>query len=221
MTRIIFTFLLTCLLIFISACTQGSSTGKEADYETTKKMVVDILKTDDGKKALSEIMKDEKLKKQLVIASDVVEDAINNVLVSEKGAEMWSNFFDNPTFVESFAQSMSEEQKKIIKSLMNDSEYQKQMLELLQNPEISQQMLSILKSQQFRSHLEETISQTLETPLFQTKITDILLKAAEEQNKGQQKEDQSKSSGEESNNGESSEQGDENSNKKGSGSGEE
>ena len=30
------------------------------DYEQTKKMVVDILKTDDGKKAIQELMADDK-----------------------------------------------------------------------------------------------------------------------------------------------------------------
>src|SRR5690625_7843896 len=91
---------------------------------------------------------------------------------------MWASFFEDPTFVENFAESMSDEQKKLIKSLMNDADYQKQMLELLQNPEITQQILSVMKGQQFRQHLEETVEQTLETPLFQSKITETLLKAA-------------------------------------------
>ena len=42
-------------------------------------------------------------------------------------------------------------------------------------------ILSLMKSQQFRAHLEETIIQTFETPLFKAKIQEILLKAAQEQ----------------------------------------
>ena len=57
---------------------------------------------------------------------------------------------------------------------------------LMQNPEVTDQILSVLKGQQFRAHLEETIQQTLETPTFQAKMQDILLKAAEEQAKGEQ-----------------------------------
>ena len=175
-------------MLLFGGCKQGDSSGKEGDYETTKKMVLDILKTDDGKKAIVDMMSDEKLKKQLVIASDIVQDAIDNVLTSEKGAEMWASFFEDPTFVENFAESMSDEQKKLIKSLMNDADYQKQMLELLQNPEITQQILSVMKGQQFRQHLEETVEQTLETPLFQSKITETLLKAAEKQGQSEQQE---------------------------------
>ncbi|MEC5425976.1 spore germination lipoprotein GerD [Virgibacillus sp. C22-A2] len=170
-------------IILISACNGGNASGEEADYEKTKKMVVDILQTEDGKKALGEVMADEKLKQELVIQSDVVKDSINETLVSEKGKEMWTKLFEDPKFVEGYAKSMEDEHKKLMKSLMNDSDYQAQMLELLQNPEITDQMLSVLKSQQFRSHLEETIQQTLETPLFQAKIQEILLKAAEEQSK--------------------------------------
>lgn len=201
MIRIFATTALTLCLLLFGGCKQGDSSGKESDYETTKKMVLDILKSDDGKKAIVDMMSDEKIKKQLVIASDIVQDAIDNVLTSEKGAEMWARFFENPTFVENFAESMSDEQKKLIKSLMNDADYQKQMLELLQNPEITQQILSVMKGQQFREHLEKTVEQTLETPLFQSKITETLLKAAEKQG---QSEEQSKENdaGQQDSNGE-------------------
>ncbi|WP_087975108.1 spore germination lipoprotein GerD [Oceanobacillus rekensis] len=186
MIRFVFITLLGISFTMLAGCNGESTAGKEGDYETTKKMVVDILQTEEGKKALTEIMADEKVKQELVIQSDVVKSAINETLVSEKGKEMWTTLFKDPKFVEGYAKSMSEEQKKLMKDLMNDSEYQKQMLDLMKNPEITEQMLTLLKSQQFRSHLEETITQTLETPLFQAKIQEILLKAAEEQ--GKQKE---------------------------------
>lgn len=178
--------LIVCLSIFLlSACTGGGGESKDADYDTTKKMIVDILQTEDGKKAFRELMAEEDMKKQLVIESDLVKDSINNVLISDKGKKMWENLFQDPTFVENFAKSMNEEQQKLMKSLMNDSDYQKQMLDLLQNPEITEQMLGLMKSQQFRSHLEKTIQETLDTPTFQKKIEHILLKAAEEQSQQQ------------------------------------
>ncbi|RDW21909.1 spore gernimation protein GerD [Oceanobacillus arenosus] len=185
--NMVITIIGLCLII-LAACSGGQgSSNSEGDYEKTKKMVVDILQTEEGKKALGETLADEKMKQELVIQSDVVKKAINETLVSDKGAEMWATLFKDPKFVEGYAKSMEEEQKKLMKSLMSDAEYQKLMLELLQNPEITEQNLTLLKSQQFRSHLEETIQQTLETPLFQAKIQEILLKAAEEQAKGKQK----------------------------------
>ncbi|MFD1039117.1 spore germination lipoprotein GerD [Virgibacillus byunsanensis] len=184
MHRKIFITLVGILIILVSACNGEGTSGKEGEYDTTKKMVVDILQTEEGKKALKEILADEKLKQELVINSDVVKESVNSVLVSEKGKEMWKKMFEDPEFVKTYAESMSDEQKKLMKDLLKDSEYQKQMLELLQNPEITDQMLSVLKGQQFRAHLEETIQQTLESPLFQAKIQEILLKAAEKQGGG-------------------------------------
>jgi len=183
--------LIALILIFTSACNGENATPEDNhEYEATKKMMVDILQTEDGKKALTEIMNDEDMKKQLVIESDVVKQAINDAFTSEESQEMWINLFNDSTFIENFASSMEEEHMKLTKKLMNDSEYQQQMLELLQNPEITEQMLTLLKSQQFRSHLEETIQQTLETPLFQEKISELLLEAAEKEQDQQEEDDE-------------------------------
>ncbi|MBM7601838.1 spore germination protein D [Virgibacillus halotolerans] len=190
MIRNIFILIAGISIIMMSACDGGDSSAKEGEYDTTKKMVVDILQTDDGRRALAEIMTDDKMKQELVINSDVVKQSINDALTSEKGAEMWTKLFKDPKFVESYVKSMSDEQKKLMKNLMNDAEFQKQMLELLQNPEITEQMLQVLKGQQFRAHLETAIQQTIDTPLFQAKIQDILLKAADEENKNESAKDE-------------------------------
>ena len=42
-------------LLLTAGCAPAESGGGEPDYEETKKMVVDILKTDDGKKAIQEV----------------------------------------------------------------------------------------------------------------------------------------------------------------------
>lgn len=186
MRRLLFILIIGLSCLTLGACSSESSASKEVDYDETKKMVVDILQTEDGKKAIQDILTDEKMKQNLVIDDDVVKDAINNVLSSKKGQKMWTKLFSDPAFVKVYAKSMSEQNKKLLKKLMDDAEYQKQMLKLLQNPEITEQMLEVLKSQKFTAHLEEQIQKTLETPLFQAKIQDILLKAASEQQKQKQ-----------------------------------
>ncbi|WP_026907653.1 spore germination lipoprotein GerD [Paucisalibacillus globulus] len=194
MLRVFYLPFFGALLLTLSAC-GGEATTKETDYDATKKMVVDILQTEDGKKALGEILADEKMQQKLVIESTTVKQAIDETLTSEKGAEMWKKLFEDPKFVETFYKSVEEDQKKLMKSLMNDSEYQKQMMDLLKNPEMEEATIQSLKSQQFRAHLEETIQQTLESPLFQAKMQEILLKAAEEQSKGQSNGGDSKGQG--------------------------
>lgn len=189
MVRILPITIIGFMILILGACSSNNETKKEADYQETKKMVVDILQTEDGKKALSEILSDEKMKEKLVIDSDTVSESITDVLGSEKGTEMWVKLFNDPSFVKDYAESMSAEQEKLMKKLMNDPDFQKQMLDLLQNPSINDQMLTVLKGQEFRSHLEEVIQETLETPLFQEKIATILLQAADEKNKKEKQRD--------------------------------
>lgn len=190
--------LLGLFTIFIlTGCLNETSSKKELDYDQTKKMVVDILQTDEGKKVLQEIITDDKMKQHLIMDSDVVEQSIKDTFESKESANMWKELFEDPAFVESYQKSMNDEQKKLFKSLMHDATFQNQMLDLLQNPEITNQMLIVLKGQQFREHLEKTIQETIETPLFQSKIQHLLLEAAEKQQSEEDKKENSKKSGEE------------------------
>ena len=85
------------------------------DYEETKKMVVDILKTDDGKKAIKEIMSDDEMKSELILNEKVVTDTISKTLTSEKGVEFWKKAFEDPKFAETMANSMKDSNEKLLK----------------------------------------------------------------------------------------------------------
>jgi spore germination protein D len=193
------------ICLTVTGCAPKEEAG-QVDYEETKKMVVDILKTDDGKKALQEVMKDEEMKQVLIMDQKVVTETIQTTLTSDKGAKFWQKVFEDPKFVESFAKSLQEEHEKVIKELMTDPEYQKLLIEVLQDPEMEKSIQTSMKSQEFRTHLQEVIMETLSSPLYKAKIQDTLLKAAEEAGQqgssGQSSESQS---GQES--GESQEQG--------------
>ncbi|WP_078415025.1 spore germination lipoprotein GerD [Priestia abyssalis] len=171
------------LLIFTS-CAPAEQETQRMDYDQTKKMVVDILKTDEGKKAIEQVMNEEEVKQQLIMDQAIVKDTIQNTLTSEKGSEFWKKIFEDPKFAESFAKSLQKEQEKIIKQLMKDPDFQKSLIELFQNPEMEKQMLTVLKSQEYRSHIQKIMTETFESPLYKAKIQDLLLKAAEEVEQG-------------------------------------
>lgn len=181
---------ISIFLSILVACGGDNTAGKDMDYEATKKMVVDILKTEEGKKALNELMTEDKMKEKLVIDSDVVKKSINGALASEKGKKAWEKLFEDPKFVKNYAESMEDSLNKLMKDLMKDAAFQKQMIELLQNPEMEAQMLKVMKSQKFGEHMEKSIQETFESPIFQAKLQEILLKAATEQGKtgGKEKE---------------------------------
>ncbi|MDQ0228590.1 spore germination lipoprotein GerD [Metabacillus niabensis] len=175
------------LYVMLSGCAPREEAGSQMDYDETKKMMIDILETDDGKKALQEVMKAEDMQQALIMDQKTVTETIQKTLTSEEGTKFWQKVFEDPKFVESFAKSLQEEHEKVIKGLMTDPEYQKLLIEVFQDPEMEKSLQTSLKSKEFREHLKEVISETLESPLYKAKIQETLLKAAEEAGKGEEK----------------------------------
>ncbi|AGK51934.1 MAG: spore germination protein GerD [Bacillus sp. (in: firmicutes)] len=178
--------LLICLLSFIAGCSDTATQSGQVNYEETKKMVVDILKTDDGKKAIQEVMTDDKLKQQLVMDQTVVKDTIEQTLTSDKGVEFWKKAFSDPKFSEGMAKSMKTENQALLKDLMNDPEYRGMMIEVLKEPELQKEVTDILKTKDYRDQMQKIVSDTFESPLFKAKIQDLLIKAADEVKSGKQ-----------------------------------
>lgn len=154
------------------------------DYDQTKKMVVDILKTDDGKKAIMDVMSDDKMKEKLVMDQNVVSDTIRQTLTSDQAVEFWKKTFSDSKFAEGVAKNMRTENEKLLKDLMNDPEYRAMMVQVFKEPEIQKEMADALKNKDYRAHLQGVISETMESPLFKAKMEEILIKAASELNKG-------------------------------------
>ncbi|MDQ0160344.1 spore germination lipoprotein GerD [Alkalibacillus salilacus] len=174
------------IVMLLASCNGGSNDEQSSpDYEKTKKMVTDILKTDDGKKALQEALKDESLKQELVLQSEEVNKAVEAMFSGDKGKKFWSELFNDPSFVQSYVDATRKQDQELLKGLMSDSEYQNKMISLFQNEEARKMILQILKSQDYKSHLEKTIQETLNNPVFKAQMTESLIKAAEEMESGQ------------------------------------
>ncbi|MFD2445193.1 spore germination lipoprotein GerD [Bacillus sp. CGMCC 1.16607] len=172
--------LLIFMIFTIAGCSGNESSGGELDYEQTKKMVVDILKTDDGKKAIQDVMADDKMQEKLVMDQKVVTETIEKTLTSEKGEDFWKKSFEDPKFAESVAKSMKKENEKLLKDLMKDPEYRGMMMEIMKDPELTKDLTTVLKSKEYREHLQKVITETFNSPLFKVKMQEILIKAAEE-----------------------------------------
>ncbi|WP_046180996.1 spore germination lipoprotein GerD [Domibacillus tundrae] len=174
---------LSFMSVLIAGCAAEGQAGGQANYDETKKMVIDILKTDDGKKALQEVLKDKEIKQALVMDEQAVTKTIQTTLTSDQGKEFWKKAFEDPKFVESYAKSMQKEHEKVLKGLMADPDYQKMLTDVLQDPEMQKTMQEAMKNQEFRKHLQDVINETLSSPLYKAKIEETLLKAAEEAGK--------------------------------------
>lgn len=181
MKKIVMLLLFSTFLL-LSACA-GNPVDEKMDYDQTKKMIVDILKTDEGKKAIQEIMTDETIKQELIMDQAVVSDTIQKTLVSDKSKEFWKKSFKDPAFAKAYATGMRKENEDLLKKLMKDPDYQGMMLDILKDPEYQKVIQQQLKSKEFRKQIQTSIVETFDSPLFQAKIQDLLLKAADEMNK--------------------------------------
>jgi spore germination protein D len=169
------------IFTFLNGCASNEAQGNQGDYEETKKMLVDLLKSDDGKKAIKEVLTDEEIKKQIIMDQDSVQLAIEETLTSEKGAQFWKERMQDPKFAEAFAKSMQKEHEELMKKLMKDPEYQKMMMEILKDPEMEKQSLELLKTQSAREQMSKVITETFESPLYKAKIADILKSVVDEE----------------------------------------
>lgn len=190
--------ILSLLGIFLTSCAASDeSKGNEVSYEETKKMIVDILKTDEGKKALQEVLSDEQFKQEIIMNQEETKKAIEETLVSEKGKQFWEQQLKDEKFAQAFAKSMEKPFEDLMKGLMNDPEYQKKMMELMQNPEMEKNYTKLIKSNEMRSHFQKLIQETFENPMFKAEIFDMLKKIADEQLNSQSQESSNKKSGNE------------------------
>lgn len=180
MKKIIKFILPATFLLLAAGCASPAQSAGEVDYEETKKMVVDILKTDDGKKAIQEVMGDDGMKEKLIMDQPVVIDTVEKTLTSEKGMEFWKKSFEDPKFAESVAKSMKKENEKLLKDLMKDPEYKGMMMEVMKDPELEKELTTLLKSKEYREHLQKVMTETFESPLFKAKLQALIVKAAEE-----------------------------------------
>lgn len=175
------TLLLLLIMVFLTSCSsKESSSGGQVDYDQTKKMVVDILKTDEGKKAIQDVMSDDKMKEKLIMDQKVVTDTIQQTLTSDKATEFWKKTFSDAKFAQGVAKNMKSENQQLLKALMNDPEYRNMMIQVFKEPAIQQELTDALKSKDYRAHLQQVITETVDSPLFKVKIQDILIKAAED-----------------------------------------
>lgn len=172
--------LFSMLCLVISGCAENGQAAERVNYDETKKMVVDILKTDDGKKAIQDIMLDDGMKQQFIMDQQVVSDTIEKNITTDKGKKFWQEAFSDPKFAAAYANSMKDAHEKLLKDLTKDPQYRGMIIDILKDPSLQKEFNGLLKSKEMREMSKSTLIETMDSPLVKAKIADILLKAAEE-----------------------------------------
>ena len=169
------------IILFLSIVLVGCNDEKTStlSYDEIKKIMVDSLQTEDGKKAIREMLNDQAFRDLLVLEHGEVENAMKTTLLSTEAEEFWKKTFEDPKFKEAIAKSMKDQQEDIMKKLMTDAEYQQTLTKFFDQPDMQKQFESLLKSAAIRKQMEEVVMETIENPLLQTKWAELIRSTGE------------------------------------------
>lgn len=179
----------------IGCAVLDDSGSKQPDYEDTKQMVVDMLQTEEGKKAIQDVLKEEEMKEQLLMEQDFIKETIQQTLASEDGKEYWQKVMQNPEFAKTFAESMQEENEKLLKGLMKDPDYQGMMLDIMKDPEMEKNSVELMKTKEYRKEITNVVTEAMESPLFVARVYELLQNIAKEELKSSEDDQASQSGG--------------------------
>jgi spore germination protein D len=179
------------LLLLTSCGSEGGSQGGSSatGYKDTKSMVMDILKSDEGRKAVqvaaygTDTTASERptgIKTLSVGDAKQLQLAVKDVLTDQQNSTFLQNLMKDPKFAGDFAKAVQKENKQLLKDLMKDPEYQKLQLDTMKNPEYQTILLDTMRGMQYRQHVMSIIQESMQSPLFKTEMINMLKKAIEE-----------------------------------------
>ncbi|MGE7623999.1 spore germination lipoprotein GerD [Viridibacillus sp. NPDC096237] len=172
--RIIFSF---CFIVFLAGCSANQQNTQS--YDEVKKIMLDALQSEDGKKAIRQLLEDNSFRDLLILENEEVKKAIEETLLSKKAEDYWKKQFEDPKFRETFAKSIKKEQKDVMKDLIKDASFQKDLEQFFGQPDMQKQLEKILKSANSKENLEKIIAETIESPLLQEKWLKLIQSAGE------------------------------------------
>lgn len=145
-------------------------------------MVLDIMQTEEAKKSVEKMMKDEKFKQNIMLDESTVRTTLIQSMTNPNSTHIKEAFKD-PKFASTLAKSMKEEQKKLMKDLMKDPEYQKELVSVMKDPEFEKNLMELMKSSAYRQQTMQIMKESLQSPLFQAEMMHLMIKATEEMTK--------------------------------------
>lgn len=168
--------------------------SSEPNYKELKQMVIDIMQTEDGKKAIQEAMGEPKLQKQMVLDNKDVEKIIQQEFFSAENKNTLKSMYEDPKFAADLAKALKKENEKLLKDLMKDPEYRKMLIDVMKDKEYEEIVMEIMKSNDYRTQTMMIMKDALQSPMFKYDMVKLM----EEANKQALKPEKDKEKGKES-----------------------
>lgn len=193
-------------LVFLTSCGQEQAGGGK-NYKDEKTMVLDILKSAEGKKAIESALSGEdssggqgsegggqgaeggggssgggKGKMKTLNTSDTKElkMVVKEVLTNPENGKFMQSMMQDPKFAGEFAKATQKETKQLYMDLMKDPDYQKELLDVMKNQEFQTILMNTLKTMKSRQQMKIIVQDTMQSPLFKAELVTLLKKSVEE-----------------------------------------
>ena len=156
-------FIFIFAAFFLASCNDAKSTTMS--YEEVKKIMVDAIQTEDGKKAIRQMFEDKSFRELLILNTEEVKKATEETLLSKEATDFWVKTFEDPKFKETFAKSMQKQQEDLMKNLIERCVLSRRLNCLFWQADMQKQLETILKGAVMRKELEKVVMETIENPL--------------------------------------------------------
>lgn len=190
--------LIMSLMLLSSCASQPQPSGTE--YKEIKSMVIDILKTEEGKKAIEEAQKSGQENSQIMqmLSSpqgQQIKIAVKEVLTDPQYPEQLKQLMTDPKFAGDFAKAVQKENEELHKKLMKDPEYQTMLLDVMKNEDFKKLLMEVMKGKEYRKQTMTVMQEAIENPLFRTELMELMKKVMEEESKPKEEQKSSGSGG--------------------------
>lgn len=192
------------LCLALSACGgESNSSSGEVSYKEMKTMVVDILKSDEGKKAVEESLSNSEgssgmsMKMMPLQTSEEIKTAVKDTLTAPEYQKEIEKIMKDPKFAGDFAKAIQSQSKELHLQLIKDPSYQKSVEEIMKSPEMMTMFLNLTKTADYRKQSMKIMQESMQNPLFRMEVLDLLKKVVQEELEPKdQKKEEKGSSGE-------------------------
>lgn len=177
-----------CALLFgLSAALTGCGSEQsyappQGDYKEMKTMVVDILKSDEGKKAVEDALKgsggsgggSSGMQMMTVQATDQIRIAVKDTITAPEYKKEFEKIMTDPQFAGDFAKAINSENKQIHMQLIKDPTYQKAVGDIMKSPEMMKMFLDLTKTPEYRKQSMTVMQEAMQNPLFKMEVMNLL-----------------------------------------------
>jgi len=174
------------VLLAMAGCSGAQQSGGMMSYEETKSMVLDILQSEEGRKAVQQAASSAEFGTGMRMLNEeqhaLLMTKVKDVLTDEEYSKKIRDIMLEPKFAGEFAKVIVKEDKELHKELLKDPEYQTMLMDAFtSNEETKKMILDVLKGPEYRKYAMTIFQDALQNPLFKAELMDMMKKVLEEE----------------------------------------